>query len=790
MRLPLSWIKEYIDIDLPPHQIAKMLTMAGLEVEGVDPVELGFEGIMVATVKAVEKHPDADKLRLAEVDVNGEIYHVVCGAKNCRAGLKTAFAPIGSKLSDDEGRVFKIKKSKIRGVESQGMLCSGKELGISEDYEGIVEFDAHLSDGTLVNEMYGDIIFDIALTPNLGHCASVLGVVRELAAATGLPFKEPDCQVEEKKGESVAVDVKDFSLCPRYSCQVVKNVKMGPSPQWMQQRLLHAGHRPINVVVDITNYVLVEMGQPLHAFDLETLDGGIVVRHAQPKEALKTLDEKMRELTADDLIIADHKKPIALAGVMGGEETEVSEKTQHVLLESACFDPQAVRQMGKRHQLISDAQKRFEKGTDPNGTLAAINRAAKLIQELGCGEVFEAVDVAKGSFEELQIPCRLSRIEKIIGHHFGMNEVEVIFQRLKFPCKWDGKDTFTVSVPTYRRDISQEIDLIEEVVRIYGYDKIKSRRVNFTPSTMPTVPLFSFERKIRKLLLREGLQEFLTCDLVGPTLLSAFEGALMKEERSCRVLNPTSVEQSILRTSLLPGLLQVVKRNFGRQSFSLSGFEVGRIHFREGDGYKEQLMAGIIMTGQATPHHFESKGREVDFFDLKGALENVFKALHLPAVSFEKQELKAFHNGRQAIVSTDGLEIGAMGEVHPSILRKMGIDRRVLFAEVNLHDLFQKQNQEEMMEEIPVYPGSERDWTVTVGKDVSVAKILEAITKKPSSLLENVTLQGIYCSDKLGDNKQNLTFRFLYRSRKKTVQQEAVEKEHARLIRHVEEVLA
>ncbi len=789
MKLSLNWLQEYIQLDLPPSEIAKMLTSAGLEVESITPISANFEGVVVGKVLKVEKHPDADQLCVAHVTDGQATYQVVCGASNCRPGLKTAFAPLGASLTDANGQKFIIKKAKLRGVESSGMLCSADEIGLAEEEQmGIIELDETMKVGDQVSNLLSDIVFEIGLTPNLGHCSCVIGIARELFALTGSPVVYPSIiLVEEQSLHTpglVRIEIQDFKKCPRYSCRIIKDVKVGSSPEWLKQHLKACGIRPINNIVDITNYVFLEMGQPLHAFDYDLIvDSKIVVRSAQEGEIFTTLDGKERILADEDLLICDAEKPIALAGVMGGKNSEVGPTTQNVLLEAAYFNPQTIRKTGKRLGLQTDSSKRFEKGSDPNATLWALDRAAMLIQQLARGKVAQTpLDIKKQSFLEKVIPCRMSRINGLLGTHLAVSEVETIFKRLGFTYNWDGLDKFSVTVPTYRVDILAEIDLIEEIARIYGYDNICCSSPIYKSSNIPNAPAYLFERTVRESLVAEGLQEFLTCDLIGPTILDVI-GRDEKELEPVRVMNPISIEQSLLRTSLLPGLLQVVKYNISHQNHNICGFEIGRVHFKAGERYKEPTVIGLVLSGKAQPHTWEAKSREFDFFDLKGILENILHELRVFNVTFKTNDLKTLHTGRQAALFVGSLEIGSMGEVHPSIIRGLDVQQRIYFAELNLQDLMQVRQVNYKMKEIPIYPGSERDWTLTVQESIPVQKLFDIIHACESNLLKTVYLLDIYRSPTLGEGLKNVTLRFNYRDDQKTISQDAVEGEHARILR-------
>lgn len=795
MKFPLSWLKEYIDIELPPLEIAKILTLAGLEVESLDRAGVSFEKVVIGEVLSVEPHPNADKLNVAIVSDGLQKVQVVCAADNCKAGMKTAFAPIGALLTLPSGEHLKIKKSKIRGVDSFGMLCAGVELGISGDDNGIIEFAPQNTVGADIAEIYSDTIFDVALTPNLSHAASLIGIARELAAAMNLPLKLPLIMVKEngkeKIGAAVKVEVKDAVDCPRYACRVVTGDLTGPSPDWMQKRLVACGIRSVNLAADVTNYVLMEMGQPLHAFDLDKLDGHkIVVRKAHADEKIVTLDEKERNLTTDMLVIADDKSAQAIAGVMGGLRSEISPTTKRIVIESAYFKPMSVRKTAKKIGLSSESSKRFERGVDPNGIVPALDRAAQLMQEIAGAEVLQGVtNIQAEEYAEKTIRCRLERVNQILGTHLSLSEVEGALQRLQFKTEWDENAALIVKVPTFRVDVNAEIDLIEEVARVIGYANIPRHTAQHSSSTLADNPLFTFEREVRTRMIAEGLQEFLTCDLIGPSLLEIAKDPKMPADALIKVMNPISVEQSILRTSLLQGLLQVVKFNFDHDNHNVSGFEVGRVHFKADGQYSEPTALGIIIMGNRQPHHIDPKPQLVDFYDIKGIIENLLEGLNIKRYAFRFSHLETFHSGRQALVQVDGVDVGSLGEIHPAIQRKLDIPERIYFAELNLSDLLKAKRGDLRMRPIPQYPASERDWTVKVLENVPVQQLLGSIHHIPSKLLEDVSLVDIFRSQKLGTHVKNVTLHFVYRDKTRTVAQEEVDAEHARIIAAVEHML-
>lgn len=790
MKFPFSWLVEYINTELTPSQTAKLLTQNGIEVESLEHSTLNYNGVVVGRVLRTEKHPNADKLCVATVSDGTSEYQVVCGAPNCRTGLKTAFAKAGATIKEPSGETFTIKQTKLRGVESYGMLCSAKELQIGDEADGIMEFAEQIKEGTDLHDLYADTIFEVGLTPNLGHCASLIGIARELSAVTKKQICYPKIQLTKSPTSSTAainVSIKETKDCPRYSCRIIKGVKIAPSPEWLQKRLIACGMRPINNIVDLTNYVVLEMGHPLHAFDLDLLHGPeLIIRSAQEGETIVTLDAKERILSQGDLLICDQTRPVAIAGVMGALNSEVGEKTQNILIESAYFNPATIRRTSKRLGLMTDASRRFERGTDPNQLVKALNRVTTLIQEVAGGTVSDAViDIASTTFPSKQIACRLSRINLILGTQLSVSEVETIFQGLELQSTWDGTDQFQVTIPTYRGDLQQEIDLIEEVARIYGYDNLPRPLTHYHGSTLPNSPIFDIERETRVRLLSEGLQEFLTCDLIGPTLLDIVQDTQMPAETLIHVLNPTSIEQSILRPSMLPGMLQLVKYNIDHQNHDISGFEIGRIHFKEGENFKERSVVGIVLSGNSTPHQWDKKPEEVDFFHLKGIIENFLTELKIEQLSYQHSSFPILHPGRQATLFAGEVELGSFGEVHPSICRRLNVNQKIYFAELNLHDLLQVIKRDQKMQDLPLYPCSERDWTLTLDEKIEIATLLKLINQHATPRLEAVTLKDLFRSEKIGLNKKNVTLHFVYRDREKTVEQEEVEAEHTRIINEV-----
>ncbi len=783
MRVPLSWLKDYVKLDLSNEALANVLTLAGLEVDKVEPTPFPFKGVIVGEVKEAAPHPNADKLKVAQVFDGTETLQVVCGAANCKAGMKVALACVGATLTDKEGNTFKIKKSKLRDVTSQGMLCAEDELGFTEKSAGIMELPGETVVGTDLTDLFGDVIFEISLTPNLGHCMSLLGIAREVAALLDQKTTPPKVELEERGAAGVEVEIKEAENCYRYSCRRIAGIKVGPSPDWMKVRLENAGIRSINNVVDVTNYVMLELGQPLHAFDGKKIrDQKISVQSTESPITFETLDGEKRKIPAGILMIHDGKGPVAVAGVMGGANSEVSNTTTEVILEAAHFNPSMVRKGAKALGLRSESSARFERGVDFELVTVALDRAASLLG----GTVSQIVDSVPKGRKRKKIQVGLSRVNALLGTKLSLAEVESFLKRLEMTVKTEG-ETCHVTVPLYRNDIAEEIDLIEEVARIYGYNNIEKRGPRVINSTLPHAPIYLMKKAVREKLIGAGLQEFLTCDLISPELSNLCLEKQLGEKEEIHVLKPSSVDQSILRMSLLPGMLQAVKHNFDRKNHNLSIFEVGRIHFKEGDGFQERLTAAILLTGKRSPHHFESKPGAVDFLDLKGILENLLTAFDVKGAKFEPSRLKSFHPGKQATLSVGNLRLGVLGEIHPGRLERLGIEEQVLFAQIDLHDLMKVRGEDKKMTPLPQFPGSERDWTVTMQRDVPMGSFFEVLKAFPSKLLKEFSLLDLYESEKIGKDRKNVTFRFVYRNDRQTIEQSQVEKEHERLVHFVNE---
>lgn len=769
MKLPLSLIKSFLQIDLPVTQIGETLTLLGIEVDGIINEHPPFAKVVVGEIVSVKPH---DKLQIAQISDGKEKFQVICGAPNCRPGIHVPFAKVGAVLTDSEGRVRTIEKATIRGIESEGMLCSALELRIGEDHVGLLELPPEMKPGQDLTPLLWDPILELSLTPNLGHCMSALGVARELSAGLKKPLRISPVTLQEKGGPiAFQVTVEDFHLCPRYMCRAIEGVKVGPSPFLLKKELEGCGIRSINNIVDAANYVMMKTGQPFHVFDSDRLKGkAIRVAVAKKAEKFLGLDGIEREVPAGTLLIWDSNHPVAIAGILGGEESAVNEKTTSILIEAAQFDPISIRKSGKKLGLRSESSQRFEKGIDPLGIEQALNELCLLIG----GHVAKGIiDVKKHPFTPKTIVCRTARVNQILGTKLSATEIEEIFHRLGFKTAGE-----KVEIPSYRQDITEEIDLVEEVARIYGYNNIEKKPSLCTISTIPNDPAYVFEQELRNRLSGLHLQEFLTCDLISPRLAQLAPS----EMKTLKAVHSKSEDYSILRTSLLPGLLQVVKRNVDQKNLSILGFELGRIHFLNKDVPQEIPMGAIILTGKTSAPHWDQKPKDVDFFDLKGLIENLLEGLGIRG-SFKPSHHSSLHPGRQCDIHLNDLVIGSLGEIHPALLQMFDIGQKTYYAEFNVDHLMRHRKTQVKLVPLAQFPASERDWTVALSPSTLIESVFKEIYASATPLLEKVELIDLYVPE--NGAQKNATFRFLYRDRAKTVSFEEVEAEHAKVLQKV-----
>ena len=792
MNVTLNWLKTYIDYEFSPSELADRLTMLGIEVEAVKQLGTGLDGVVVGRVDAVRPHPDADKLVLCQVDVGGtEPLQIVCGAPNVREGMFAPVATIGARLPIG----LTIKRAKLRGEVSQGMLCSEKELGLSEDAAGLMELSTDISPGTsLVTALeLDDIMFELEITPNRPDCLSLIGVAREIRAETGNPLKLPDVVLNESETDirdltSVTIDAPD--LCPRYAARVIQGVKVSESPAWLQRRLESVGIGVINNIVDVTNFVLMEYGQPLHAFDYHKLaENRIVVRRATDGEALTTLDEVERELTADMLVIADAEKPVALAGIMGGYDSEITETTCDVLLESAYFNPSSIRATAKAFGMSTEASYRFERGADPGAVLAALDRAAQLIAELAGGTVCkDIVDVYPGQQPLTQIQLRPDRVNFILGTELETAEMKEILSRLGFDVEASGS-AYRIIVPTFRSDITREIDLIEEIARVYGYDNI--------PTTLPKGdipvpaldPKVEVRRRIKHFLLAAGMMEAVNYSFCDPRCFEKIRLALDNPLRDAVPLrNPLSPEMSLLRTTLIPGMLGNAQHNRNHRINAIALFEIGGVFVRDGGQKEPERIAGIL-AGQVGDGIYGNPYRNPDFFDIKGLVEGMLEVCGIAEYTLQKTDVPTFHPGRNAEVLLGDTRVGTFGEAHPEVLENYDLPYKAYLFEFDLEALVDAAVFAKRFEPISVYPKVERDLAIVVDKGLLSDMPTELIYTTGGEWVESVRLFDVYEGEQVPEGKKSLAYTIVYHSATETLTDKAVNALHDQVVKHLHQEL-
>ncbi|WP_290664552.1 phenylalanine--tRNA ligase subunit beta [Ignavibacterium sp.] len=790
MKISLNWLKDYVDLsDLSTDEIVDKLTMSGLEVEDVSDENELYKNFIVAEVKSVTKHPNADKLSVCEVFDGKENLQVICGAPNVAAGQKVVFAPIGTIIPNGN---FQIRKAKIRGVESNGMICAEDELLLSDDHSGIMVLNENLPAGKPITEALNlnDVIFEIAVTPNRPDALSHIGVARDLSAIFNRDLHIPEIKLKEskKKASDIAsVEIIDSTNCPRYSAKVVLNVEVKDSPEWLKNKLTRIGLRPINNVVDVTNFILHEIGQPLHAFDLDLLEGKkIIVQSTTEEKEFVTLDSKVRKLPKGTLMICDAKREVAVAGVMGGENSEINSSTKNILIESAYFNPSSIRKTSKALQLSTDSSYRFERGTDPGITKYAAERAAQLIAEISGGEVAEGIiDVYPKIIERKEITLRYQRVTKILGYEISKEKIHQILSRLGIALKDINETSLLASVPTFRPDLEREIDLIEEIARVNGYDNI------------PVVPKISitleqkvdqqkFEDEVRNIISSLGFSE-----MINNPLESEWEAKLTGNPIT--LANPQSVEMSCLRTSLLAGGLNSVKRNlnFGVRDMML--FEVGNVFNKKSDSsiktfedISEKQNLILILSGKEEEKFWNTQEKYFDFYCLKG-LVNAF----IKKISLDNQLADLYYSSENEIYSyylTKNFKqqvVGTGGKVKRDVLNKFDINQDVFVFEFDLTALKQISPESKKYIEPPKYPKVHRDFAFIFDKNVQYLDVKNFILKKASKLLKSVELFDIFESESLGRDKKSMAFTLEYFDESRTLTEDEVEKDFNYLITEI-----
>lgn len=789
MNVTYNWLKEFVDFDLSPERLADMLTMLGLEVEGMHTLGAGMDDVVVAVVEEKRQHPNADKLSLCRVNAGGELLDIVCGAQNFTVGDTVALARIGAVLPGD----FKIKRSKIRGEESFGMLCSEKELGLAEESAGIMILPSGLIPGQPLFQALGlkDTQYEIGLTPNRADCLSALGIAREIAAKLGTTVRAPAARFQEGSQDAagiIGVTIQDPDLCPRYSARHISGCTIAPSPEWLVKRLNAVGIRAINNVVDVTNLVMMELGQPLHAFDCDLLAGRrIVVRRAGEGENFTTLDGQQRLLKSSDLVICDAERPVALAGVMGGQNSEISAGTSAVLLESAFFKPAAIRATAKRLGLHTESSHRFERGVDVGGVVRALDRAAALIAELAGGSVARgALDVYPGQRPELVIALRPERANALIGISLTVAEMAAILSNLQFGVREMADGTLEVTVPTYRVDIEREIDLVEEIARLNGFDRIPaSMPLARVASDRPT-PQQRLEREVRDCLVAHGMNEIInysfTCADAADRLMLAADDP---RRSTIGLSNPLVEEHAVMRTSLLPGLLDTVARNMSFRSLDLRLFEMRRVYLPVSgqEMPHEPLRVAAALTGSREPLGWSRAAEAADFYDAKGIAENILDLLRIEGVSWVADTPEPYyHPGKSCSIMKGRDRIGSVGEIHPTVQETFGLEKPVFCFELDFEKLVGYARCQNGILVPSRFPDSTRDMALLVPEETTSDRIIDCIRSVKAREVEQVDIFDVYRGAGIPEGFKSIAVRIRYRSFDRTLLDDEIGALHAKIL--------
>ncbi|WP_203339736.1 phenylalanine--tRNA ligase subunit beta [Planococcus beijingensis] len=793
MLVSINWLKDYVNTQqLPPAELGEKITRSGIEVDAVIDRSHGMTNIVVGYVESCVKHPEADKLSICQVNVGEETTQIICGAPNIAAGQKVIVARPGAKLPGD----IKIKKAKLRGEESHGMICSLQELGIEGKLvpkayaEGIYVLpeDAETGSDVITNFDLDDTVLELGLTPNRADAMSMLGVAYEVGAILSEEVQLPEISYNEASDTAASMltlNVDAPEANPLYVAKVVRNIKVQESPMWLQQRLMAAGVRPHNNVVDITNYILMEYGQPLHAFDYDALGtGNITVRHAKEGEMITTLDDAERKLSGHHLVITNGEKPVAIAGVMGGANSEVSDSTTTVVIESAYFASGSVRQTSKDHGLRSDASSRYEKGVDPNRVIPAAERAAQLLSELAGGEVLAGSVV----FDELNKEEKIVKVSPdFINSRLGMKipfeDMLEILKRLKFDTQ-AVNGQLVISVPTRRQDIQISEDVVEEIARLYGYDEIPATLPEAETTPGGLTPYQAKRRIVRNLMEGAGLLQATTYSLTSEKSAKQFA---LEETDTTRLLMPMSEERSILRQSLLPHLLESVTYNTARRMDSVALYETGSV-FLKGDDelLNEQEHLAVAMTGLWLDNSWQGEKKPVDFFVLKGIVESLADKLGVQ-LTFERGQMDDLHPGRTAFIMHDGQRIGVMGQLHPSEQKARDL-KTTIVMELNLAALLNLETEALVYTPVPRYPSMSRDVALVLSKIVEAATIETVIRNAGGKLLKDVRVFDLYEGDKMEEGKKSVAFSLTYFDPEKTLTDEEVINAHDKVLAALTEV--
>lgn len=778
MLISLNWLKQYIDLDgIEINEMENALTMIGQEVEKIEIAGSNLENVVTAKIIEKEMHPDSDHLTVCKVDNGKEILQIVCGASNHKAGDKVVLAQIGARLGED----FVIKKGKIRGKESCGMLCSEDELGIGSDKDGIIILPEDAPVGVPFKDYLGinDTVFELEITPNRPDCLSHIGIARELSAYYGKELKYPETEIKseisEKTSDNVKVSIEDSNLSRRYVTRILKNVTVKESPKWLKERIEAVGLRSINNIVDVSNFILMEMNHPNHVFDLDKIEGNeIKVKSAVKGDKLVTLDEQERELEDGDIVICDSKKILALGGVMGGLDSEVTDNTKNILLEVAQFNPQNVRKTSRRLTLSSDSSYRFERGIDVEDSIKVINRLANLIQEVAGGEILNGyVDVYPVPHENKVAELNFERLNRFVGKVIPREKVIEILRNLEIDVK-DNGETLTLTAPSYRGDLELEQDYFEEVIRMYGFDNIENilPRVDINKnSTLDTTKLTD---RVKTICASVGLKEVINYSFIPKDALQKLKFTGVSEDKLIDISNPITEDFVTMRPTLLYSLIKNAKDNMNRNVSNIRFFEVSRTFEKSEELAKEDIKVGIILAGENDKTLWNPKPVHYDFYDLKGIVEEIFSKLKFQSFSIKRSVQTEFHPGRSADVFVGKEYIGSFGEIHPDVLENFGLNKKtVLVAEFNIELIKKYINKPFVYQGIVKYPAVPRDLALVMNENILVGDVLKTI-EKIDKKVEKVELFDIYQGIGVEPGKKSVAISILLRDDSKTLEEKEI----------------
>ncbi len=793
MFLSYNWLKKFVDFDLTPAELEKVLTMLGIEIESSKNYSAKYEGFVIGKVLESSKHPNADKLSVCKTDVGGEIKSIVCGAPNVAAGQKVVVGLVGATIPQSGA---KLKKAKIRGEVSEGMICSQAELELGDDASGIWVLDDDAPVGEELRDYLelNDWVFEASLTPNKADCLSHLGAARDLAAYLGLELKYPEIRLKEsdrKIEESISVEIEAPDKCERYAARIVRNAKIKESPAWLKSVLVRVGLRPINAVVDAANFVMLELGQPLHTFDLDKLEGDkIICKTPKDGEKFITLDGKERILDSEMLAICDARKVVAIGGVMGGENSEIDRDSTNILIESAYFNPTSIRRTSKKLGIQSDASYRFERGVDIENVLRALDRAASLIAEITGGEIDEGViDVYPNPKKPREIIFRPWRANEIIGIELSEEKQLDILKRLGFKILESDEKGVLTEVPSWRADVFSEIDLIEEIARLYNYDNIEpkffgGKRSRVEPPANLAIPK---EREaVADYLTKNGFNEIVSQNIIDP------KSARMFSENLIEIANPLGEELSVMRPAVLPSVLKIIEKNARRGNKDLRLFELGRSFelskngwkFIENHKEKEELVVAI--TGSRYPKQWANREEEADYYDIKGIAEDLFEFFGIEDYKFAPNEERKIYSKNSVSIIIDGKRAGTLGELSSEILAAFGLEKKTFALEIDAEAFYKAKRRERKHRKVSPYPPAYRDLAFVVDKSVPAEKIAAAIEKKGGKFLKKALIFDVYEGAKIGEGKKNLAFSLSFSAPDRTLTDEEIDRSIEKIIAAVE----